>query len=68
MANSGQLATARRALSASSGGHGAVTDLVRLAVVVDVEQLGRQRVAAVVPLALLGIDVDAHGRDVSHVP
>src|SRR4029077_1691000 len=47
------------------GRHLAVTDLVGLAVVVDVEQLRRQRVAAVVSLALLGIDVDSHERTVS---
>ena len=40
-------------------GHGAITDLGGVPVVVHVEQLGRQRVAAVVPLALLGLDPHA---------
>jgi hypothetical protein len=38
----------------------AVDQQDRLAVVVDVEQLWRQRVATVVALALLGIEVDSH--------
>src|SRR5215212_1919639 len=44
--------------------HRAVADDDGLAVVVDVEQLGRQRVAPVVPLALLGIDPYLHARSV----
>ena len=60
MAYSGQLATASRAFSSSSGGHRAVADDDGLAVVVDVEQLGRQCIAPVVPLALLGIDPYLH--------
>ena len=57
IAYSGQFAAATRALSSSSGGNGAVVDLERVAEVVDVEQLRREGVAAVVPLALVGIDV-----------
>src|SRR5688500_14941150 len=41
-------------------GHHAVVGLVREAVVVDVEQGGCQRAAAVVALALLLVDADAH--------
>ena len=60
IAYSGQLANASRALSSSSGGTLAVTDHDGVAVVVDVEQFGRQRVAPVVALAELGVDLDAH--------
>src|SRR4051812_21963740 len=44
--------------------HRAVADDDGLAVVVDVEQLGRQRIAPVVPLALLGIDPYLHATSV----
>ncbi len=60
MANSGQLATALRAFVLELGRHFAVVQLVRVAVVVDVEQLRCDRVAAVVPLAFLRIDVHPH--------
>ena len=63
MAYSGQLATASRAFSSSSGGTRAVADDDGLAVVVDVEQLGRQGVAAVVALALLGVHPHVHAAD-----
>jgi hypothetical protein len=45
-----------------TGRHDPVTDLFGVAVVVDVEQLRCQRVAPVVTLTLLRIDVDSHGR------
>ena len=43
--------------------HDAVAEDERLPVVVDVEELGRDGVAAVVPLALVGVDHHPHRRD-----
>ena len=62
IANSGQLATASRAFVLQLRRSPCRRRHDGLAVVVDVEQLGRQRVAAVVPLALLGIDCTCMGR------
>ncbi len=63
MAYSGQFEAARRALSCSSVGDVALDEQHGLAIVVDIEQFGRQRVTTVVALALLCIQVYSHDGD-----
>src|SRR5207244_10076004 len=46
--------------------HRAVPDLARVAVLVELEQLGGDRLAAVVPLAFVRIDVDFEGFGLRH--
>src|SRR5262245_47240203 len=48
-------------------GHGAVALLARVAVLVELEQLGRQRLAAVVTLAFVAIDAHLERAGVGHV-
>ena len=62
MACSGQLATARRAVSSRPGRHRSVAHLEPVSEVVGLEQIRSQGVAAAVTLATLGIDVHLHGR------
>ena len=47
-------------MSASAGGTRAVARLARVAELVELEQLGRERRAARVTLALVAIDPDLH--------
>ena len=61
MAYSGQLAMARRALLLQLGRHRPVSDHGGQAVIVHVEEIGDQGVAAGVALALVGVDTDPHG-------
>ena len=61
MANSGQFAAAIRASSLAPSGTTPPFNSDGVAEVVDVEELGRERVAPIVALAFLGIDMHAHG-------
>ena len=62
MANSGQLSAQSWAFSSSSAGTSPVDEQHGVALLVDVEELGRQRVAAVVALAGFAVEDDAASR------
>jgi hypothetical protein len=47
------------------GPHGAITDHLCVAEVVGLDQIRRERVAAAMALAPLGVDADPHGLDVT---